>query len=213
MLTSRNTLNCSPPGLNPRFNVAPSQLVAVVGLKPDSAARGLVQMTWGFVPRWASDPRTGPRPVNAKAETAHTAPPFGDSFRFRRCLIPATGFFEWATVGKQKVPYLFRAADGGLLAFAGIWDRWQPSVGGEPLFTCAMLTVPANATVRPLHDRMPAILPRESFTEWLNPATPPTPLHGMLRPAPDDLLIRIQVNRAVNSSRVDTPECVQPVAA
>lgn len=203
----------APPGLSPRFNVAPSQLVAVVGLKPDGTARGLVPMAWGFVPRWATDPRSGPRPVNAKAETVRTSPPFRDSFKGRRCLLPASGFFEWEKVGEDKVPYLFRPAVGGLLAFAGVWDVWKPKGGGDPLFTCALITVPANAAVRPLHDRMPAILPRERYAAWLDPKTPPDAAHALLRPAADDLLEVLRVNRAANNSRIDRPECVQPVAA
>jgi putative SOS response-associated peptidase YedK len=198
-----------PPGLSPRFNIAPSQPVAVVGLKPDGSARGLVPMTWGFVPRWATDPRSGPRPVNAKAETVRTSPPFRDSFRDRRCLLPATGFFEWETVGKEKVPYLFRPAAGGVMAFAGLWDVWKPKGGGDPLFTCAVITVPANDVVRPLHDRMPAILPRERYADWLNPKATADEAFGLLRPAADGLLERVRVNRAVNNSRIDTPECVQ----
>ncbi len=199
----------APPGLHPRFNVAPSQLVAVVGLKPDGSARGLVPMRWGFVPRWATDPRSGPRPVNAKAETVRTSPPFRDSFRLRRCLVPATGFFEWETVGKAKVPYLFRPVAGGVIAFAGIWDVWKPPAGGEPLFSCAILTVPANATVQPLHERMPAVLPREDFAHWLSPQAHPDTTHALLRPAPDNLLERVRVNPVVNRSTHDAPDCVE----
>jgi len=202
-----------PARLSPRFNVAPLQLVTVVGLKPDGTARGLVSMAWGFVPRWATDPRSGPRPVNAKAETVRTSPPFRDSFKDRRCLLPASGFFEWEKIGEEKVPYLFRPLAGGPLAFAGVWDVWKPKGGGDPLFTCALITVPANVTVRPLHDRMPAILGREQFAEWLNPKTPPAAAHALLGPAADDLLEVMRVNRAVNNSRIDSPECVQPVAA
>lgn len=199
-----------PPGLSPRFNVAPSQPVAVVGLKADGRTRGLVPMRWGFVPRWAADPRSGPRPVNAKAETVRTAPPFRDSFRDRRCLIPATGFFEWETIGKAKVPYLFRRPDGGVVAFAGIWDVWKPKGGGDPLFTCAVITVPANEVVRPLHDRMPAILTPPEYSDWLDTRQPPDAAHALLRPAADDLLERVRVNPVVNMSTLETPECVSP---
>lgn len=165
------------------------------------------------IPRWAKSATDGPRPVNAKAETVRTSPPFRDSFKDRRCLLPASGFFEWETVGKAKVPYLFRPMAGGLLAFAGVWDRRQPADGGEPLFTCAILTVPANATVRPLHDRMPAVLQWEHFAEWLSRSTPPVAAHALLRPAADDLLERVRVNPVVNNARTDTADCIQPVAA
>ncbi len=99
----------------------------------------------------------------------------------------------------------------GLRAFAGIWDLWKPKGGGDPLFTCAVITVPANATVRPLHVRMPAILPRATYADWLNPKANVDVVFDLLRPAPDDLLERVRVNRLVNNSRVDTPDCVQAV--
>ena len=113
-----------PPPLPPRYNVAPSQIVAVVGRKPDSAKRGLVLMSWGFVPRWAKDPRTGPQPINAQAETVASKAPFRDSFRDRRCLIPTDGFFEWETRDGTKRPHYFRPTFAPV-AFAGIWIIWK----------------------------------------------------------------------------------------
>lgn len=200
----------SPPGLSPRYNVAPSQPVAVVGLKADGQTRGLIRMTWGFVPRWADHPRGGPRPVNAKAETVTTSPPFRDSFRDRRCLLPASGFLEWETTPAGRVPYLFRPGVGGLMAFAGVWDVWKPKDGSAPLSTCAVVTVPANATVCPLHHRMPAILPPEHFSGWLDCRRPPEAARALLATAPDDLLTRVRVNPIVNRATVDGPECLNP---
>src|SRR3954470_23415423 len=114
-----------PPATTPRYNVAPSQLVAVIGLKPDGKTRGLAKLKWGFVPSWANDPDSGPKPINAKAETVAQKPPFEHAFREgRRCLVPADGFFEWAAEGGKKVPHHFRLKSREPFAFAGVWDAW-----------------------------------------------------------------------------------------
>jgi putative SOS response-associated peptidase YedK len=167
------------PNLDPRYNVAPSQLVAVVGLKPDGKTRGLALLKWGFVPRWAKDSESGPKPVNAKAETVATKAPFKDSFRDRRCLIPADGFYEWRAEGGEKVAHHFRLRGGGVFAFAGVWDAWQGE-GRAPLRTCALITVPPNEVVRPFHDRMPAILLPTQYDLWLDNDTPEGELLGVL---------------------------------
>ncbi|VTR98879.1 Uncharacterized protein OS=Geobacillus sp. G1w1 GN=EP10_16630 PE=4 SV=1: DUF159 [Gemmata massiliana] len=119
-----------------------------------------------MIPHWNTNPKhTGF--VNARAETAPEKPAFRDPFRYRRCLVPATGFFEWRTAGKKKHPYFFRRKGGGGLTYAGIWDRWDGPAG--PVETVAVLTVPANQLVKPLHERMAAILPEEHFAAWLDP--------------------------------------------
>jgi putative SOS response-associated peptidase YedK len=194
------------PLLQPRYNVAPSQLVAVVGTRANGTGRGLAQFRWGFVPNWANEPK-GPRPVNAKAETAADKPTFRDSFRQRRCLIPADGFYEWKTTPDGKRPLFFRLKSGEPMALAGIWDCWPGPT--EKLFTCAILTTPANALVQPVHDRMPAILPPEVWDTWLDPnQTDPTRLLPLLQPSPaEDMEVR-PANPAVNNSRYDAPDCL-----
>ncbi len=194
----------------PRYNVAPSQLVAVVGRKAGTARRGLVRMRWGFVPRWAADPDAGPKPINAKAETVFTSPAFRLSARDRRCLLPADGFYEWAEVGGKKRAIHFRPA-AVPVAFAGVWDVWRPAGGGDPLYTCAVVTVPANDAVRPFHHRMPAVLPAAAFAPWLDPAATPGLLAALLRPYPL-ALSAAPVGPAVNSPRSDGPECLTPAA-
>lgn len=201
----------SAPVLVPRFNIAPSQRVVVVGRKPDGSGRGAVAMTWGFVPHWAKSPTDGPRPVNARAETIQTSAPFRDSFRSRRCIIPADGFFEWLHVDRKKVPYLFRPRDGGYLGFAGIWEIWQ-STASEPLYSCAIVTVTANATLRPYHERMPAILMPSDFDVWLDIKTPAQTAYDLLRPADDDYLQIVPIGPTVNRASNDTPECIQSIA-
>ncbi len=197
------------PVLTPRYNVAPSQVVAVVGLKPDGR-RGLALLRWGLVPRWASDPKSGPRPINARAETVLDKPTFRDAFRSRRCLLPADGFFEWQKSNGVKKPFHIRMKCGGLFAFAGLWDVWQS--GDEKLATCCILTTEANELVRPLHDRMPVIAPKDEYGRWLDPQTPVAELRAMLRPYPAEMMETVPVGRAVNSVKNDGPECLSPAA-
>ena len=197
--------------LRPRYNVAPSQLVAVIGLKPDGLTRGMIQVRWGFVPNWASDPTSGPKPINAKSETIHWKSPFADSFRQKRCLIPANGFFEWGVEGKRKVAHHFRMRGGGPFAFAGIWDLWRAE-GHTPLLSCAIITVAANELVKPFHERMPAILRPEHYTPWLASDTSQAELLGMLAPFPVELMEVVRVGQAVNKVANDGPECLEAAA-
>src|SRR5262245_35745794 len=149
-----------PPELEPRYNIAPSQLVAVVGRKSDGT-RKLALLEWGFVPNWSNEPNPTLKPINAKAETILDKPVSREAFLSHRCLIPASGFYEWQKHG--KVPYHIQPRDGGLVAFAGIFDVWQAE-GEKPLATCCIITTEANELVRPLHDRMPVIVRR--FIGW-----------------------------------------------
>lgn len=194
------------PDLQPRYNVAPSQLIAVVGTKAGGGGRGFAQFTWGFVPAWATTP-TGPRPVNAKSETVAEKPMFRDSFRKRRCLIPADGFYEWRNTPEGKKPMFFRLRGGGLMALAGIWDCWKGPT--DRLFTCAILTTSANTLVAQVHDRMPVILPTADHDRWLDPAeSDPSRLLPLLRPYPADEMEVLDADPRVNNSRFEGPECL-----
>jgi putative SOS response-associated peptidase YedK len=199
------------PAIQPRYNVAPSQLVAVIGLKPDGRTRGLARLRWGFVPYWANDPDSGPKPINARAETVATKPPFDESFREKRCLIPADGFFEWAAVGRKKVAHHFRLKGGGPMAFAGLWDVWRGK-GKPTVLSCAIITVTANELVRPFHERMPAVLRPEDYDLWLDNATPESELLGALSPLPVEMMDVVRVGPAVNKVSNDSIECVTPAA-
>ena len=186
----------------PRYNVAPSQPVPVVRLRPDGA-RELTAMRWGLVPHWNTNPKHVGF-VNARAESAAGKPAFRDPFRLRRCLVPAGGFYEWERRGKAKQPYYFTDVGGGPLALAALWDRWDGPAG--TVEGVAVLTVPANDLVRPLHNRMPAILPPEQFAAWLDPKQrDPARLLPLLVPYPSDRLERRPVDRRVNSAKVDEP--------
>jgi putative SOS response-associated peptidase YedK len=195
----------SIPELTPRYNIAPSQMVAAVKLKPDGG-RMLKMLRWGLIPSWAAADLSGPKPINAKAETVAASPVFRSSFKHRRCLIPADGFFEWRPEGKKKVPFHFSRPNDELFALAGIWDLWEK---GPPAETFAIITTEANDVVRPVHPRMPVMLARDQFDAWLDPMTPPAELQGMLSPFPSDRLEAVQVGQTVNKATIDGPECIE----
>jgi putative SOS response-associated peptidase YedK len=186
-----------------RYNIAPTQIVLIVR---ESGRRELVPMRWGLIPHWAKDDKSASRLCNARAETVADKPSFRAAFRSRRCLVPATGFYEWAREGDRR-PYLFRLRTGGLFTFAGLWEAWRDPAGAEAL-TFSFVTTEANATVGEVHPRMPVILLGDEAERWIDPATPLEELQALLRPAPDDLLIRTPVTKLVNNPRNDLPECV-----
>ncbi len=194
------------PVLDPRYNVAPTQAVTVVWL--GAAGRELVLARWGLIPPWANDPAIGNRLINARSETAADKPSFREAFRKRRCLIPATGFYEWQALGRSKQPFHFRLADGRPFAFAGLWERWDK--GEQPVESCTVLTAAANGVVRPVHERMPVILRSEDHAAWLNAAAPLAGLPALLRPYPGDDLVAVPVGRWVNDPRHEGPECLAP---
>jgi putative SOS response-associated peptidase YedK len=193
------------PVLAKRYNIAPSQTVAVIGLKGDGVTRGLALLKWGLVPSWSNDPNPKVKPINVRAESVMFK--FGEQLREKRCLIPASWFYEWATVGGKKGARHFTMKDDRLFAFAGLWDVWRGD--GKPLLTCCLITTHANDLVRPVHDRMPVILPRASYDEWLDPETPEARLVCLLRPSPADEMQVVEVGPAVNSPRNDGPECLE----
>lgn len=197
------------PPLSPRYNISPSQEIAVIGSKA-GGGRGLAMFRWGFVPHWANDPNSGPKPVNAKSEGMAENAAFRESVRKRRCLIPADGFYEWRTTADGKRPLHFRRRDRGLFAFAGLWDCWRGN--DKPLFTCTIVTTASNALVRPVHDRMPVILPREHWAQWLDPnVADPEQLLPLTAPYEWDEMEAVSVNPVVNSSRHEGPDCLQEV--
>jgi putative SOS response-associated peptidase YedK len=193
----------------PRYNIAPRQEVLTVGQSPDGR-RGMATTRWGLVPRWAPD--TTKAPINARSETVARLEFFKDSFRERRCLVPASGFYEWEVLpGRKKRPWLFRFKGGGPFAFAGIWSAWKPDDGAAPLFTCAILTTAPNDVVKPVHDRMPLVLPPEHYDTWLDRSlTDPAGLKPLLRPYPTDLMEALPLAPVVNNVTNDGPECLTP---
>lgn len=201
--------------LGPRYNVAPSQ--PVYAAAEHDGRRHLVALRWGLVPSWAKDPKIGNRLVNARSETAADKPSFRSSFRKRRCLIPADGFYEWQRrEDGSKVPYLIHRADGAPMAFAGLWSVWRDpeAPDAEPLRTCTILTTEANAFMAGMHDRMPVILEADAWDPWLDRDLADVErLRALLGPADDRLLTGHPVSTEVNSPRHDHPGLLEPVDA
>ena len=205
----------TPLNLRPRFNVAPSQDVAVVRANDDG--RTLSMLRWGLIPAWANDPTIGYKLINARSETAAEKPSFRSAFRHRRCLIPADGFYEWQRRGKTRQPWLFGLRDGAPLIFAGLWERWTVPEGaaltgslaerspGDAVETCTILTIAANETVAPVHGRMPVVLPPDAWGAWLAGEEIP------LAPHPADHMTAHPVSTHVNRPANDDPRCVEPV--
>lgn len=192
--------------LPPRYNIAPSQSIAVVRSGRDGE-RELAMLKWGLVPAWAEEPTIGNRMINARSETAAIKPGFRSAFRQRRCLVPADGFFEWQTLGKKKLPHYITLRDGELFAIAGLWDRWERN--GLVIESCTLLTTDANAAVRPLHDRMPVILSPEAYDRWLDPQIKePEQLTPLLTSYPANEIAVRPVNPIVNSPANDEPGCI-----
>jgi putative SOS response-associated peptidase YedK len=198
------------PDLPPRYNIAPTQPVAVVRAGPGGVALALLR--WGLIPRWAKGPEIGSRLINARAEAVAEKPAFREAFRRRRCLVPADGFFEWQARGGRKQPYHFRLRDGRPFAFAGLWESWRGE-DGEALESCAILTTEANGVVGPVHGRMPVILGPADYGRWLDPrAQEPGQLRPLLRPYPAEEMAACPVGPWVNDPRHEGPRCLEPLA-
>jgi putative SOS response-associated peptidase YedK len=196
------------PALAPRYNIAPTQEVAVVGVRPKTSRCGLALLKWGLVPRESLGGERGF--INARAETAWEKPSFREAFAHRRCLIPATGFYEWQKIDpKRRQPWLLRLVSGRLFAFAGLWEPATATPGAVP--TCTILTTEPNEVTQPIHDRMPVILDPSEYTRWLDPAvTIPAEVRPLLRPFPAAAMTAYPVTTAVNNPSFDDPACLAP---
>lgn len=206
--------------LEPSYNVAPTNDVYVV--LSDGRTRRVAPMHWGLVPRWAKDPSVGNRMINARAETLATKGAYKPAFKERRCLLPADGFYEWKKVPGQKAkqPMYIHAADGEPLAFAGLWEVWKDpnasaeerDAGGGQLRSCTIITGEPNEKVRPIHDRMPVVLPRSAWATWLDPEVQDLELLGkLLVPAPASTLDVHAVSTEVNNVRNGGAHLLDPV--
>jgi putative SOS response-associated peptidase YedK len=192
-----------------RYNIAPTQDVAVVRHGRNGQGRALRMMRWGLIPPWAEDARIGSRMINARAETIEIKPAFRAAFRERRCLVLADGFYEWQKQpGRAKQPYHVSPADAGPVAFAGLWERWR-GAGKDPVETCAIITTQVPPGLLNIHDRMPVILRPEVFDVWLDPRADPEHARDLLRPF-DGALDVVSVARRVNDVRNDDAACMEP---
>ena len=195
--------------LEPRYNIAPSQPVAAV--RVEEGERRLVLLRWGLIPFWANDPKVGYKMINARAETAHKTPAFRAAFRGRRCLIPASGYYEWDKKGGSRQPYHILRADGQPMALAGLWEHWEGEEGKTVIESCTILTTAANEPVARLHDRMPVILGPEDFDLWLDPGEQRVErLRELLGPAAPGVLNMVPVSPYVNKATNEGERCIEP---
>ena len=196
---------------SPRYNIAPTQSVPVIRQHPKEPHRDLSLMRWGLIPSWAKDTSGAARMINAKSETAAEKPAFRDPLKFRRCLIPADGFYEWKRTAKGQQPYCFEVNEGELFAFAGLWDGWKDA-NGNWVKTCSSLTTTPNTMSSAIHDRMPVILDRESYDLWLDPfITDVQVVCELLKPFDARLMRCYPVSTRINHVANDDEECSRPV--
>lgn len=193
------------PVWSPRYNIAPATLILMVMGGP---SRRAVCGRWGLIPSWAKEPVTGKGFINARAETLGEKPAFRGAFRKQRCMVPASGYFEWTTVAGRKLPYYIRPASEALFGIAALYE---PGPRGEE-GTCALITTEANPATREVHDRMPAILRPADYALWLDPAAPPGVLMELLRPYPGESVLAYPVSSRVNSVKNDDEQCLAPLA-
>jgi putative SOS response-associated peptidase YedK len=190
----------------PRFNVAPSQSQPVV--RQTTEGRQIVQMKWGLIPHWAQDSRMGYSMINARAESLDVKPAFRGSFHSQRCLVVADGFYEWRHEGKTKEPFYITLKNGGVMAFAGLWDHWQ-NQDGEIVESFTIITCDSNELVSKLHNRMPVVIYQKNYSTWLNPATPLENVKKLLLPYPAERMTLWKVSSLVNSPKIDSEECIR----
>lgn len=189
--------------IKPRYNIAPSQMILAI---VQGTGYKAVKLKWGLIPSWA---KNASGLINARAETVVNKPAFRDSFRKRRCLIPADGFFEWRKEASGRSPYRITLKNEEVFAFAGIWDAWtQP--GGETVYSCAIITTCANELVAPIHDRMPVILTGKAGEIWLEATADTAILKKLLKPYPASLMKSYEVSPLVNSPGNDRPDVLLP---
>jgi putative SOS response-associated peptidase YedK len=195
----------------PSYNVCPTDEVPVI--IPNSDERQLVLMRWGLVPNWWSKPLKELRMAtfNARAETVADKPFFRDAFKRSRCLIPASGYYEWLETAEGKQPYYFMRRDGQPLTFAGVHDSWRDRAAGRDIQSCAMVITAPNEFAAQVHDRMPVILEKHNFEQWLRGT--PGEAAALMKPANEDVLVRRPVSKRVNSSKTakDDPTLIEEV--
>jgi putative SOS response-associated peptidase YedK len=220
-MCGRYTLRASPEevaeyfgvseiSLTPRFNIAPTQEVPAVMASEEG--RKLVMLRWGLIPSWAKEKSIGAKLINARAETVAEKPSFRSAFKHRRCLIVTDGYYEWKKEGARKQPYYITLEEVGLFAYAGLWEKWKTEEG--EISSCTIVTTEANELMRPIHDRMPAILDPKDYVEWLDPTPrPKEALLSLIRPYKPEAMRAYPVSTVVNNARNNSPSCLEELEA
>ena len=207
------------PDFVPDYNVAPTTLQPVIRLNSETRQRELTRLRWGLIPFWAKDLKSASKlaysTINARAETVATSPTFREAFKRRRCLIPVDAFYEWQKINtKNKQPYAIALKDDSIFAFAGLWDRWKDKLTGQTLETYTIITTDPNELMEPFHDRMPAILPPQEYSRWLDPTDDQNPNQlplDLLRPYPADKMKSWKVGKKVGNTRNNSPALLEPL--
>lgn len=209
---------------NPRYNITPTQDVAVISNRqhdPDrrQEQKGYGFFQWGLIPSWAKDAKIGSRMINARSETLSEKPSFRAAYKRRRCLVLADGYYEWQKIEGEKIkqPMYIRLESQKPFAFAGLWEEWQATSDregmGTPLRSCTIITCPPNKTLESIHHRMPVILPQDSYDQWLTPdELTPDVLQPLLKPYTGEEMEAYPVSKYVNRPAHDSPECIKPLS-
>lgn len=194
-----------------RYKIVPSQPIGIIVRKHASSMKEFTHVLWGLVPAWADDPAIGRKILNARCETAAEKPAFKSAMKYRRCIVPATGFYEWRKTGKHRQPFFIHRHDKQPLAMAALWEHWQSPDGSE-LETAAILTCEANDMMAEIHDRIPVILEPEDYDRWLDPDVQDVShVADLMRPAEEQTLTMYSVSTLVNQRGVDSPQCMKPM--
>ncbi|MCW8827290.1 MAG: SOS response-associated peptidase [Gammaproteobacteria bacterium] len=199
-----------PHDLSPRYNIAPTQNIAIVR-EIAGLGRHLDYVHWGLIPSWSKDSKISSHLINARAETLAEKPAFRSAYRHKRCLIPTDGFYEWAVSDRGKQPWWIAMADQSPFAFAGLWEHWESPEDGRLVESCTIITTESNRQIKPLHERMPLIISPDHYAVWLDPAIDqPQQLNSMLAPYIGELHLH-PVSRDVNSPLKDNHHLIEAV--
>ncbi|MEW8693525.1 MAG: SOS response-associated peptidase [Candidatus Thiodiazotropha endolucinida] len=199
----------SAPYISPHYNIAPSQQIAAI--KSNGNVRELVRLHWGLIPSWAKDKKFAYRTINARAETIDSKPSFRTAFKHRRCLIPASGYFEWKATGRGKQPYCITSGKGKPFAFAGLYEHWE-GAQGEKIDSCTIIVTEAKGEIATIYDRMPVILSPDNYDAWLDEGTKdPAILKRLLLPYESDNIRLFPVSRSVNSPKNNLPDNIKQI--
>jgi putative SOS response-associated peptidase YedK len=192
-----------------RYNIAPGRPIVAARTTARAPQGEAARLRWGLTPAWAQDDDSESRHVNARAETLRDKPSFRDALPTRRCVIPASGFFEWESAGRARRPWRFRWRDETPFGLAGIWETWR-APDGALVESCAVITTTPNAVMQPIHHRMPVMLTPDEARAWLDRRTPVADALALLRPPPAERMLATRVNPVVGSVQADGPECLAP---